>query len=308
MNTLHINYLLEIAKSSSINKAAQNLHISQPNLSGIIKKVETEIGYEIFLRTQNGVHTTENGRVFLESAKKIQAELDIIHSVALKNDEAKALSIASFYSSFAVQCFLDFQKNHRIIGVHDSYFEGMFEDIVERLVQKKVNIGFIPAPSRQENLYTDYLNQYNLEMYTVCRDLPVCAAMSKGHPLSKKNSITVDEFRNHPHVYYETNKICDPTIFPELKTNKEILIVSDRATHGAVLKTGNYVSVSLALSNIHKELSGLICIPIVGLEHEAQIFYIKSKHYQLSSREKKFISYVKKQFKTISLISLPPST
>ena len=59
MNTLHLQYMLEVARCRSINQAAQNLILSQPYLSSIIKKVEEDIGYQIFIRTSSGVKITE---------------------------------------------------------------------------------------------------------------------------------------------------------------------------------------------------------------------------------------------------------
>ena len=45
-------YVMEIAKEGSFSKAAQNLYISQPALSGAIKKIEKELyGIPLFDRT-----------------------------------------------------------------------------------------------------------------------------------------------------------------------------------------------------------------------------------------------------------------
>ena len=39
MNMLHIKYAVEVARVGSLNKAAQNLIIAQPNLSRSIKEL-----------------------------------------------------------------------------------------------------------------------------------------------------------------------------------------------------------------------------------------------------------------------------
>ena len=48
MNLLHLKYAVEIEKTGSITKAANNLFMGQPNLSKAIKELETEIGITIF--------------------------------------------------------------------------------------------------------------------------------------------------------------------------------------------------------------------------------------------------------------------
>ncbi|MBO7254702.1 MAG: LysR family transcriptional regulator, partial [Clostridia bacterium] len=44
MNIQHLKYALEVAKASSLSKAAENLFIGQPNLSRAIKELENSIG------------------------------------------------------------------------------------------------------------------------------------------------------------------------------------------------------------------------------------------------------------------------
>ena len=51
MNLLHLRYALEVEKTRSISKAAENLLMSQPNLSRAIKELEESLGITIFKRT-----------------------------------------------------------------------------------------------------------------------------------------------------------------------------------------------------------------------------------------------------------------
>ena len=51
MTIAQLKYILEIAKTSSINKAAQNLFIPHSALSNAIQNLERELGNEIFIRT-----------------------------------------------------------------------------------------------------------------------------------------------------------------------------------------------------------------------------------------------------------------
>ena len=73
MNLLHLKYAVEIEKTGSITKAANNLFMGQPNLSKAIKELENEIGITIFRRTTKGVAPTEKGGEFLGYAKAVSA-------------------------------------------------------------------------------------------------------------------------------------------------------------------------------------------------------------------------------------------
>ena len=48
MNIKHLSYVVEICRCGSINKAAQNLYISQSSLSGSVKSLEEELHYQLF--------------------------------------------------------------------------------------------------------------------------------------------------------------------------------------------------------------------------------------------------------------------
>ena len=51
MNMQYIRYALEIARTGSISKAAENLSVAQPNLSRAVKELESGLGIAIFERT-----------------------------------------------------------------------------------------------------------------------------------------------------------------------------------------------------------------------------------------------------------------
>ena len=52
MNTTALRYAVEVNRVRSISKAAQNLYMSQPNLSRAIKDLEAELGITIFKRNR----------------------------------------------------------------------------------------------------------------------------------------------------------------------------------------------------------------------------------------------------------------
>ena len=61
MNIKHLSYVVEICRCGSINKAAQNLYISQSSLSGSVKSLEEELHYQLFRRKNSGIELTEEG-------------------------------------------------------------------------------------------------------------------------------------------------------------------------------------------------------------------------------------------------------
>ena len=78
MNTKQFQYVLTLAHEGSFSKAADLLNISQPSLSQYVKKIEKEIGAELFTRTNGDVRITDAGRVYIDAGRRI---LDIEHQM-----------------------------------------------------------------------------------------------------------------------------------------------------------------------------------------------------------------------------------
>ena len=71
MNTKQLHYVLVLAREGSFSRAAETLNISQPSLSQYIRKIEKDVGMELFNRTGGDVRLTDAGRVYIEAGRKI---------------------------------------------------------------------------------------------------------------------------------------------------------------------------------------------------------------------------------------------
>lgn len=89
MNILHFKYAVEIAKTKSISKAAENLYMGQPNLSRAIKELEENLGITIFNRTTKGISITPEGEQFLQYAKRIIAQVNEVEEIYKKGKTHK---------------------------------------------------------------------------------------------------------------------------------------------------------------------------------------------------------------------------
>ena len=55
MTLIQLHYILTIAETRSLNKAAELLYVSQPSLTSAVKELEKELGITIFNRGGRGV-------------------------------------------------------------------------------------------------------------------------------------------------------------------------------------------------------------------------------------------------------------
>ncbi|MDD5267863.1 MAG: LysR substrate-binding domain-containing protein [Methylococcales bacterium] len=84
MNLRDLRYLVAVADLRSFIHAADQCFISQPTLSTQIKKMEENLGVQIFERTHKKVLPTELGEQIIVSARRILLEIDTIQQIAAK--------------------------------------------------------------------------------------------------------------------------------------------------------------------------------------------------------------------------------
>ena len=75
LNLRQMRYVLAVARTGSIGKAAAELHIAQPPLSRQIKAIEHNLGATLFERTREGARLTPAGTAFQRSATKLMAAI-----------------------------------------------------------------------------------------------------------------------------------------------------------------------------------------------------------------------------------------
>ncbi len=92
MNTKQLKYVLVLAREGTFSRAAEELNITQPSLSQYIKKIEKEIGLELFDRTNGDVRLTDAGRVYVEAGRKI---LDLEHRMEVSFSDIAAYKTGS---------------------------------------------------------------------------------------------------------------------------------------------------------------------------------------------------------------------
>jgi len=80
MELRHLRYFVAIAEERSFTRAAERLWVAQPGLSTQIRRLESELGLQLFERHTRGVDLTEAGELFLERARTALAAADAARS------------------------------------------------------------------------------------------------------------------------------------------------------------------------------------------------------------------------------------
>jgi len=90
MNLRDLKYLIVLAETHHFGKAARRCFVSQPTLSGQIKKLEQELGISIFERGHRSVEITDAGKEVLTHARNIMEQVDAIQQLVLSYSDPTA--------------------------------------------------------------------------------------------------------------------------------------------------------------------------------------------------------------------------
>lgn len=71
MNLQNLRYFIAVAEHRNFHRAAEGCHVSQPTLSGQLRKLEEHLGVKLFERTNRRVSLTPAGERVLEHARKV---------------------------------------------------------------------------------------------------------------------------------------------------------------------------------------------------------------------------------------------
>lgn len=185
MNLSHLRYIVEVEKTRSITKAAQNLYMGQPNLSKAIKELENELNITLFRRTAKGVEPTQKGAEFLGYAKTILSQVDELESL-YKPHGSPVLQLnvsvpRASYISAAFAAFMNEQKQDTHMQVR--YRETSAISAVNDVSSGESDVGII----RFQTIYEPYflgLIKNNWLQCEVLREFRNCLVMSEQHPLA----------------------------------------------------------------------------------------------------------------------------
>lgn len=302
MTFRHLECAIEIARCGSMNRAASDLGVSQPYLSGIIKSLEEELGYEIFIRTKTGIALTENGSEFINRARVIMEELKAINSIGIQR--SKGLRVAAYYSTFFMRRFLDFRTESNEDADDVLREMGNFE-IMDAVVNRESSLGIIVFPGEKREKYFERLQDLGLNHFLLYDFVLLYAVVSARHPLASRQSVTISEMRTYPYVAYadESSQSFLATHIGLTEHNR-VLRVSDRAGFNDAIMSGNYLSVlsnpilggksakTVTAGFDALEEDGFIVLPISDAELYLEAHYITSRGYRLTDREKAFIKYL----------------
>lgn len=263
MTLQQIRYILEVAKAGSMNKAAERLYISQPTLTGTVREVEEETGITIFSRTNRGVLLTNDGREFLEHARQLYQQYELL--LDRYTDDSKRrqkFGVSTQHYSFAVKAFVETVKKYDTLLYDFAIRETRTEEVIRDVAEGRSEIGVLFVSDYNKKLLKKRFSDNGL----IFTPLVQCAAsvyLWKGHPLAKKESIRFSELKEYPCLSFEQGEQGSSYLAEEILSDRiypRMIHATDRATMlNLMIGLNGY---TLCSGIVCEELNGDDCIAV----------------------------------------------
>jgi len=295
MTLQQLKYVIEVARSRSINKAAQSLFISQPSLSNALKELEEEIGITIFSRTNKGIVITPEGSEFLGYARQVVEQAELLENRYTKTRSLQQnFSVSGQHYAFAVSAFVRLLKEYDREEYEFTLRETRTYEIIDDVKNLRSEIGILYLNDFNKNVISKFLREGNLKFHELFEAKPHIF-ISSSNPLAKKDYVTLADLDPYPYLSYEQGDYNSFYFSEEILstlTRPKNIKVSDRATLFNLLIGLNGYTISTGVISHKLNSKDIIAVPL-KVDERIHVGYITHKNVTTSKLGNIYIQYLK---------------
>lgn len=185
MNLRDLEYLIALDELRHFRKAAEHCYVSQPTLSGQLKKLEQELGVQLVERTRHKVFLTPVGQEVAQKARRIMQEVEYIQELAqLAGDPLRGplyIGLIPTLGPYLLPLIIpDIRK--RLPGLELYLHEIQTAELLKRLSSGDLDVGILALPVDIEQMQIRPLFQENFWL-----------AVPIHHPLAGQKTIQIQQ-------------------------------------------------------------------------------------------------------------------
>lgn len=284
MDIKKFQLFVDIAETKNFTKSGERMGYTQSGVSHILKSLEIEMGFALFIRNKQGVRLTKNAEIILPLVRALLSRYETLEQTIneLNGLQTGRLVIAT-YSSISVnwmpQIIHCFQKVYP--GIDISLIEGGSEDIIRWLNNDIADFGFV-----------SHRNMESMEWISLCED-PLVAVLPKDYPPPITGKFPIKDFEEKSFIISAIGTDYDIHYALESSGVKPNMRFSATDDHTIIAMVANKLGVSilpkLMLNNYDNMVSSYLLEPYF---YRDLGIAVKSK-INMSPAAKKFLEITK---------------
>lgn len=196
MSSRDFDYFMAIAETGSISKAAERLYISQPSLSKYLKRLEGNLGIELFHRGSYPLTLTEAGEIYQKYVQSSIAREKLLQrdfsNLKKPTSGTVTMGLTVWRSSVLLPVVLPLFW-HRYPDIQIQVQEGSHQFLASLMDHDKLDFALMHLPNKYENsaMAYEHLMDENI-IFVVNRSSPV---MEKLPPYNGPQHLSNEQFR-----------------------------------------------------------------------------------------------------------------
>ena len=292
----HLETFCRIADLKSFSKAADDLFLTQPTVSGHILSLEQSLSLRLFDRTSREVRLTKAGEVFLKYASKILSfRKDLMNALSEFSQGIRgelSLGASTIPGEYLLPKLMgDFKSGHPHFVISLKIADT--KEIVQYVLQDMVEFGVIGARLNHPSLH--------FEKY---QEDEIIIVAPPDHPMTRKKRVNVEELLKVPWIIREegsgTQMAVEKALRKKGKSLKQFNVVMEMGSTSSV-KEGVKAKLGLAFISrraTEEELhQGFLSrIDVEGIEPISRQIYIATRPGRtLSPIGMEFLRFLKRK-------------
>lgn len=278
LSTRQLRAFLALAEQRSFTRAAQQVHLSQPAFSALIRALEAALDARLFDRSTRSVELTAEGRLFEASARQLLGDFGaavghLRDHLQLRTGRVSLAALPSLAAGWLPAILAEFKAQWP--GVELNLHDSLSDDCLDLLRGGVVEFALASTGAHSAGLQTEVLCADGFHL--VCR---------KDHPLAKRKAteLKLKDLVPYPFVHLARNSSVrqrlDAALHPmQLNT---VLEVEHLATVAGMVEAGLGISVVPALTLFHFQRPALVTrsLKLAGLKR--RIYVVQREGESLS--------------------------
>ena len=192
MEIKQLEYFAAAVEYGSLNRAAEKLYTTQPNVSRVLNSLEKELHVTLLERSNKGIKMTPQGEELYGHAMSILKHSNVIRSMS-ERPNGRRFSVSGYRSGLLTKLMVQLYQGGRE-QIKYEYREGTVEEITDNVAARISEIGIVYFAEAQMPCFQHIMWHKKLEFYKLALR-GICVYVGENHPLYERESIRFPELK-----------------------------------------------------------------------------------------------------------------